>query len=51
MRSDMFTAAYEATIRAMNRSKKPMHMPEFVSRKKVFVPHFRRILDYVFNFF
>ncbi len=40
MGSDRFTVADEATMLAMNRSKTPMHLPDFLSRKKNFVQHF-----------
>ncbi len=48
MGSDMFTAADEATMLAMNWHKTPTHLPGVVSRKKDFVPHFGRMLDSVF---
>ncbi|HJJ51046.1 MAG TPA: putative manganese-dependent inorganic diphosphatase, partial [Methanocorpusculum sp.] len=48
MGSDMFAAANETTMLAMNWEKIPMHLPGVVSRKKDFVPYFGRRLDTIF---
>ena len=48
MGSDMFAAADDTTMLAMNWEKTPMHLPGVVSRKKDFVPYFGRMLDRVF---